>query len=94
MSTEEERFLQRLLAMFRIEAQEHLQTMSSLMLELDVAVRAEDGSEVLQPLIETLFREAHSLKGAARSVNLETIELICRSLESVLSALRKKTRCR
>ncbi|GAB7126785.1 hypothetical protein JCM19000A_12920 [Silvimonas sp. JCM 19000] len=89
MSTEEERFLQRLLAMFRIEAQEHLQTMSSLMLELDVAVRAEDGSEVLQPLIETLFREAHSLKGAARSVNLETIELICRSLESVLSALRK-----
>src|SRR4029078_9994952 len=38
-----------------------------------------------QQLIETIFREAHSLKGAARSVNLQSILEICQTLETVLS---------
>jgi len=39
--------------------------------------------------VETLFREAHSLKGAARSVNLADIERVCQPMERVLSALKR-----
>ena len=43
-------------------------------------------------MIETIFREAHSLKGAARSVNLGKIEGICQSLETIsrISNLRPR----
>ncbi len=41
-------------------------------------------------IVETIFRDAHSLKGAARAVNLTQIEAVCRSLESVFSALKDK----
>ncbi len=85
MSTEDERFLQRLLATFRIEAEEHLKAMSKLLFELE-----KPASETDPPhLVETLFREAHSLKGAARAVNLGEIEMICQTLESVLALLKR-----
>ena len=41
-------------------------------------------------IVETVFREAHSLKGAARAVNLREIESVCQSLESVFAALKGK----
>ena len=39
--------------------------------------------------VEVVFREAHSLKGAARAVNLVEIERVCQSLESVFSAAKR-----
>lgn len=86
MSKEDERFLQRLLATFKLEAEEHLKAMSALLFELEQA----PAEGRLPGLVETLFREAHSLKGAARSVNLSQIEALCQVLESVLAALKRQ----
>ena len=78
--------MEELLATFKIEAEEHLQTMTSGLLELEKGLTAEEQTEI----IETVFRAAHSLKGAARAVNLTDIESICQSLESVFSALKRE----
>ena len=77
-------FLTRLLATFKIEAQEHLEAMSSLLLGLEGTAAGERRQE----FVETLFREAHSLKGAARAVNLAEIEAVCQVLEEVLAELK------
>ncbi|MBM4277595.1 MAG: response regulator [Deltaproteobacteria bacterium] len=79
-------FLKRLLATFKIEAQEHVRALSSGLIDLERASTAEKRQE----MTETIFRVAHSLKGAARSVNLTDIEAICQSLESVFAALRRQ----
>src|SRR5512146_39029 len=85
MTQDDEAFLKRLLATFRIEAQEHLGTMSDLALRLEQVLQPNEASVA----IEAMFREAHSLKGAARSVNLADIEAVCQSLERVLSACKR-----
>jgi len=78
-------FLKRLLATFKVEAGEHVSAVSSNL----VALEQSSGEEQVG-LIETIFREAHSLKGAARAVNQAEIETICQSLESVFSSLKRK----
>jgi two-component system chemotaxis sensor kinase CheA len=78
-----EELLRRLLAIFRVEAAEHLKAMSSLLRALAQATEGERAG-----LVETLFREAHSLKGAARSVNLYAVEGLCKALEDVLAELK------
>uniref|UniRef100_UPI002FCDC9C9 Hpt domain-containing protein n=1 Tax=Duganella sp. S19_KUP01_CR8 TaxID=3025502 RepID=UPI002FCDC9C9 len=88
MATDDERFLQRLLATFRLEADEHVGAMSALVLELE---RPGDPARAAG-LVETLFREVHSLKGAARAVNLADIEAVCQALESVLALLKRAQR--
>ena len=40
--------------------------------------------------MEKIFREAHSLKGAARAVNLKEIETICQSMEGVLARAKRR----
>ena len=77
-------FLAKLLATFQLEAQEHLQTMSSGLLEVEKASEGEDPTGA----IESIFREAHSLKGAARTVKLREIESVCHALESVFAELK------
>lgn len=76
--------LQRLLATFKVEADDRLKALSALLVELD---QTEPGARVAQ-IVETLFREVHSLKGAARAVNLSNVERICASLESGLASLK------
>lgn len=78
-------FLKRLLAAFRVEADEHIQAMSNGLLEIE---NTTDPAARL-PIVETIFREAHSLKGAARAVDLSTIEAICQRLESVFAAWKR-----
>jgi two-component system chemotaxis sensor kinase CheA len=78
-------FLKRLRETFRIEAEEHVRALSTGLIELDKNTDAAKQAQV----IETVFREAHSLKGAARSVNLPDIESLCQSLESVFAALKR-----
>ena len=91
MATDDERFLQRLLATFRLEADEHMGAMSALVLELE-RPHESGGPARAAGLVETLFREVHSLKGAARAVNLADVEAVCQALESVL-ALLKRAQC-
>jgi two-component system, chemotaxis family, sensor kinase CheA len=76
-------FFQRLLATFKIEAQEHIQALSARLLELENHPSPDSQAQIL----ETIFREAHSLKGAARSVHAQRIENICQSLENLFTKL-------
>ncbi|MCL5024401.1 MAG: response regulator [Nitrospirae bacterium] len=79
-------FLKRLLATFRVEAAEHITAISSNLVALEKSPSAERQAEI----IETVFRESHSMKGAARAVNLGAVESICQSFESVLAALKRR----
>jgi two-component system chemotaxis sensor kinase CheA len=82
---EDDKFLKLLLQTFTVEAQEHLAAMSQMLLQLE---RNPPPGEAAVA-VETLFREAHSLKGASRSVNLADIERVCQPMERVLSALKR-----
>lgn len=84
MAKQNGEFLKRLLATFRIEAGEHLQAMSSGVLELEKMPVGARRAEI----IEQVFREAHSLKGAARAVDMTQIESVCQPLESVFAVLK------
>ena len=48
-------------------------------------------SGAVQGPVEILFREAHSLKGAAGAVGLPTIVSICQAVESVLAKLKRRS---
>lgn len=86
MINNEAEFLKELLSMFKIEAEEHIKEISSNLLELE---KIHDPDQQTG-MIETIFREAHSLKGAARSVNLNQVETLCQSMESVFSAVKRR----
>lgn len=81
---DEAEFIKRLLATFKIEAEEHIKAISTGLLLLE---KGPQGEERLQT-IETIFREAHSLKGAARTVDLKAVESICQSLEDLFKGLK------
>ncbi len=83
MSDDTERFRAKLLETFRIEALEHLDAISSGLLSLEQA-REGDG----HPALERVFREAHTMKGAARAVNLQSIEQACHAIESTFASLK------
>ena len=78
-------FLQRIQATFRIEAEEHLNAFSAGLVQLEKAPI----SESAPALIESMFREIHSLKGAARSVGNKEIEMVCHPLETIFAGLKK-----
>ena len=79
-------FQQRLLATFRGEAEEHVRAISSGLIDLEHT----PGLEERAAIVEKVFREAHSLKGAARAVNLKEIETICQSLEEVFVRAKRR----
>jgi two-component system chemotaxis sensor kinase CheA len=83
----EEELLKKLRAAFKMEASERLASISSSMLNLEKSFElGQDNKEIL----DIVFREAHSLKGAARAVNYSDIETICQALEDVFSSLKRK----
>ncbi|WP_137939545.1 response regulator [Chitinivorax sp. B] len=85
MAEDQAQFMRRLLSTFRAEADEHVAAMDDLLLML---AHTEPGPQA-NGLVETLFREAHSLKGAARAVDQSAIETICRDMESLLSLVKQ-----
>lgn len=86
MDSRDETFQKRLMETFKVEADEHLQLLVSGLLDLEKST-----DQVAQStIIETVFREAHSLKGAARAVNMLEIEAVCQSVESVFSRLKHR----
>jgi two-component system chemotaxis sensor kinase CheA len=80
MSDPKDDFIIQLLATFRVEAAENIAALASGLLALERAGAAERPG-----IIERIFREAHSLKGAARAVNLADIESVCHALESLFA---------
>ena len=86
MDKKELEFQKRIQATFRIEAKEHIQTFSANLIDLEKTTSKKKIAEI----IEVMFREVHSLKGAARSVDQKDIESICLPLESIFSALKRQ----
>lgn len=84
MISSDEEFHRWLLATFREEADEILTEISKGLINLE---KTEAG--VLDELIEQVFRKTHSLKGAARAVNLRDIESICQNMENVFSSIKR-----
>ena len=82
----EEELLKMLREAFREEAVERLASLSNCLLQLERV--AQDDVAESEPL-EVAFREAHSLKGAARSVSLLDVEALFQVLESVLSRMKR-----
>ncbi|OYT17112.1 MAG: hybrid sensor histidine kinase/response regulator [Bacteroidetes bacterium 4572_77] len=79
-------FLKKILATFKVEAEENIDLLAANLVELEQEVTDERKDE----LIEIIYRSAHSLKGASRAVNLTEIESICHAFEDVMSAVRSK----
>jgi len=86
MLSKEEAFFKELLSMYKIEAEEHLKSISSGLIEME-KVKAKDKQK---SIIETVYREAHSLKGASRAVNLGDVETVCQSMESIFSLIKQE----
>lgn len=84
MPPRDEALLKRLLATFRVEADEHVHAIADGLR----ALAATSGSGQAA-VIESIYRETHSLKGAARAVNLGAIEALCHPMESVFAALKQ-----
>ncbi|MBF0183261.1 MAG: response regulator [Magnetococcales bacterium] len=80
----EQELLRKLREAFRQEATERLTTIATSLLQLE-----KEGVEgVSSSLLEGIFRDAHSLKGAARAVTLREMESVCQTLEGVFAAIK------
>ncbi len=71
-----------LLATFKVEAEQHLATLDGGILALEG-----EGAE-RETVVQELFRAAHSLKGAARMVDLAAVERLAHAMEDLLGRLR------
>ncbi len=83
-----EKIRAQLIHSFRVELAEHIQTMTDGLLGLEQhRLTPEQEPEMLQ----SIFRAAHSLKGAARAVGVTAIEQLAHALEGVLEGLQQHT---
>src|SRR5438270_13136387 len=78
---------EQLQAAFRTELEEAVRTLNGLLLRLEGSGADE---QVRTETLAALFREAHSLKGAARAVELVQVESLAHALESVLESARQR----
>ncbi|RJX35800.1 MAG: hybrid sensor histidine kinase/response regulator [Desulfurivibrio sp.] len=82
---DEQELLRRLREAFKMESGERLASLSTRLMELE---KTDDGQQC-QEILEVIYREAHSLKGAARAVNLTEIEAISQTMEGVFGAMKR-----
>ena len=74
---------QKLLATFQIEHRDHVEQIRSLLAIIGMTA-GQPGAE-----LEEAFRRAHSLKGAARAVDLRSVEGLAHRLETLFSRVRQ-----
>ena len=74
--------IESLMSTFVEEVAEHVRSFNSDLLAL------ESGQGDAAPLLQSLFRTAHNLKGASRAVDVGVIESACHSLEDILARAR------
>ena len=78
---------QRLCSIFKAESKERLRTISINITHLKETAEPDDRRKTL----DLLYREAHSLKGAARTANCSQIESISRAIENTFYALIRRS---
>src|SRR5260221_3862923 len=84
MDMDKEKLVQRLIETFLGELEEHARSFNRDLLALEGEPPAEKRAEILR----TLFRTAHSLKGASRSVGVGHVEAACHKLEGIIEGIR------
>lgn len=82
MADPDKAFLQKLLVTFQGEAHEHLHEIVSTIVLLEQA-----GENEQEDFVKHVLKKLHTLKGAARAVNLADLEMLCHTMESVFSAM-------
>ncbi|KPA12592.1 Chemotaxis protein cheA [Candidatus Magnetomorum sp. HK-1] len=75
-----------LLDTFKMELDEHVMTLNKGILRLEQGITGND----FDALMAELFRAAHSLKGASRTVDILDINLIAHRMEDVLGLIQHK----
>jgi two-component system chemotaxis sensor kinase CheA len=90
MTTQDDQFLANLRVTFAAEADELLQSISSKLLELEKLPLSPPLAPAAAGLVENVYREAHTLKGAARAVDLTDVEAICQRLEDVFHSWKRQ----
>ena len=80
-----DKMLKELMATFQTELKEHLSMLTKDLLSLERNPTSNERTN----LITNVFRAAHSIKGAARTVNLQDIETISHRIEDVLVKIRE-----
>ncbi len=75
---------QKLLATFQIEHRDHVEQIRSLLAMIEKTSEQPTGAE-----LDEAFRRAHSLKGAARAVDLRAVEGLAHRLETLFSRVRQ-----
>jgi two-component system chemotaxis sensor kinase CheA len=83
MTDQSKDFLHKLQSTFRAEAGEHIAAIVGDIVSLEQA-----NGEGRKALVERVLKTLHTLKGAARAVNLGAIESLCHAMEEVFSAMR------
>ena len=76
--------MRQLRATFKAEAADHLQAMNRILVELEKGSNGRERAE----LLEEIFREAHSLKGAAGAADIGDVETTAHKLENVFGAVK------
>jgi two-component system chemotaxis sensor kinase CheA len=71
-------------ATFKVEAAEHIQAMNRILLALEKKPAGDERAA----LLEEIFREAHSLKGASGAADLREVEATAHKLENIFGAAR------
>jgi chemotaxis protein histidine kinase CheA len=77
--------VRQLLETFRVQMEERLQAITEGLLALERAV----GSEARRPLLESMFRAAHNIKGAARGVGLEGSADLAHAVEDLFALWKR-----
>jgi two-component system chemotaxis sensor kinase CheA len=75
---------QKLLATFQIEHRDHVEQIRSLLAMIEKTAAQPTGPE-----LDEAFRRAHSLKGAARAVDLRPVEGLAHRMETLFSRVRQ-----
>jgi two-component system chemotaxis sensor kinase CheA len=87
MDKSDSEFFKELISVFKIESEEHIQTIKTGLGEIENS--SPEGAS-LDNILERVHRAAHSLKGAARTIGLTDIEPVCQAMESIFSVYKRK----
>jgi len=82
------KFLQELIQTFTVELDEQSQAMTDALLKLE---KMDLDHPNYNDTINTIFRAAHNIKGAARGIGITTVGEIAHQIESLFTAVQKKT---
>src|SRR5262245_1186631 len=87
MSISDDDILQAIAETFRVESDEHIQSINRLLLRLEQGV-----VDDVKATLDEIAREAHTLKGASSILGLDVVQSTAHAMESVFDALRDADR--